>query len=139
MVASEFDIDLNDNPIEKAEGGRSSTIYSREGSIECQLEDFVIRKVIGKGAFGKVFLVENRKEPGEIYAMKSIRKDKIIELEQLESTKLEKHILGSADHPFIVKMHYVFQNEVRLYFVMDLMKGGELFNQILLHKRFPVE
>ena len=35
MVASEFDIDLNDNPIEKGEGGRSSTIYSREGSIEC--------------------------------------------------------------------------------------------------------
>jgi serine/threonine protein kinase len=43
------------------------------------LEDFAIKKVIGKGAFGKVYLVENRRDPGMIFAMKSIRKDKIID------------------------------------------------------------
>ena len=80
IVASDFDIDLNENPIESG-GGRSSTMFSRDGSMDCKLEDFVIRKVIGKGAFGKVFLVENKNEPGQVFAMKSIRKDKIIELE----------------------------------------------------------
>lgn len=52
-------------------------------------------KVLGEGAFGKVFLVKNE-DLDRYYAMKTIRKDKIIEYEQLESTKLEKQILYSV-------------------------------------------
>lgn len=69
--------------------------------------------------------------------MKSIRKDKVIDYEQLESAKLERHILSSSNHPFIVGMEYVFQNEVRIYFLMNFVKGGELFKQIIDFKRFP--
>ena len=57
----------------------------------------------------------------------------------MESTKLEKHILSTSSHPFIVQMHYVFQNDLRIYFLMDLIKGGELFSLILAEKRFPIE
>jgi len=80
-------------------------------------------------------MVEN-KNTGKFYAMKSLRKDIIIDYEQLESTKLEKHILSSSDHPFIVKMQYVLQNDIRIYFLMDLILGGELFTLILNEKRF---
>lgn len=59
------------------------------------------------GSFGKVYLVEN-KNTSEVFAMKSIRKDKIIEFEYLESTLLEKHIALESEHPFIVKMQYLF-------------------------------
>jgi serine/threonine protein kinase len=59
------------------------------------LEDFKLIKVIGEGAFGKVFLVKNE-DLDRVYAMKTIRKDKIIEYDQLESTKLEKTILRSV-------------------------------------------
>ena len=49
-------------------------------------------KVIGRGSFGKVFLVQ-KKNTGEVYAMKSLRKDVILEYDQVESTRLEKDIL----------------------------------------------
>lgn len=64
-------------------------------------------RVLGIGSFGKVYLVENR-NTGEVFAMKSTRKDKIVDYEQIESAKLEKFITHETDHPFIVKMYYIF-------------------------------
>ena len=63
--------------------------------------------MIGRGSFGKVFLVIH-KASGEVFAMKSLRKDVILDSDQVESTKLEKDILMEADHPFLVGMSYVF-------------------------------
>ena len=71
------------------------------------LADFIIKSVIGRGSFGKVFLVQKR-GTDNVYAMKSLRKDIIIEYDQVESTRLEKDILLQADHPFLVGMSYVF-------------------------------
>lgn len=59
--------------------------------------------------------------------MKVIRKDVLIETDQIESTMLEKEILFAADHPFLVGMEFLFQSETRLYFVMPFVKGGELY------------
>lgn len=61
-------------------GSRSSTIYSRDSGESTCLEDFNILKTLGVGSFGKVFLVQH-KEWKDLYAMKSIRKDKVIEYE----------------------------------------------------------
>lgn len=63
--------------------------------------------MVGKGTFGKVFLVENLKD-NKFYAMKCIRKDIIIDNEQFDNIKLEKDILYNIEHPFIVNMEYVF-------------------------------
>ena len=63
--------------------------------------------MIGRGSFGKVFLVIH-KSSGDVFAMKSLRKDVILDSDQVESTKLEKDILMEADHPFLVGMSYVF-------------------------------
>lgn len=95
----------------------------------------MIRKVIGRGSFGKVFLVE-KKNSSEVYAMKSLRKDVIIDYDQVESTKLEKEILMQADHPFLVGMHYVFQTEQKIFFVMRFVRGGELFMHLRNATRF---
>ena len=59
--------------------------------------------------------------------MKSLRKDVILDYEQIESTLLEKDILLQADHPFLVGMEYVFQTEQKIFFVMKFVRGGELF------------
>ena len=87
-----------DDPYEIGRGGRSNTLFSRSGKAVV-LEDFDILKVIGKGTFGKVrvvitqvFLVEKR-DSKEIYAMKALRKDVLIDYDQVENTKLEKEIL----------------------------------------------
>jgi hypothetical protein len=56
----------------------STTLYARSGDKRVGLQDFLIRKVIGRGSFGKVFLVE-KKNSSEVFAMKSLRKDVIID------------------------------------------------------------
>lgn len=56
---------------------RGQTIYSHQKGEEVTLDDFLVKKVIGKGSFGKVFLVE-KKSDHKVYAMKSIRKDILI-------------------------------------------------------------
>ena len=116
----------------------SRTIYAKQNDVEVNLQSFNFIKVIGRGSFGKVFLVK-KKDNGEYYAMKSLRKDVIIDYEQVESTKLEKEILLQADHPFLVGMHYVFQTEQKIFFVMRFVRGGELFMHLRNCTRFPEE
>ena len=58
--------------------GGADAIFARNQNQAASLQDFAIRKMIGKGTFGKVYLVKNKKS-GKFYAMKSIRKDVVIE------------------------------------------------------------
>jgi len=67
--------------------------------------------------------------------MKSIRKDVVIDSEQLENLRLEKTIMLCVEHPFIISMEYVFQRDYRIYFLMDFIKGGELYRLLALKKR----
>lgn len=83
-------------------------------------EDFSMINIIGKGTFGKVFLVKNRIN-NKLYAMKSIRKDIVLEHDSLENLHLEKQILNSVNHPFIINMEYVFIKDFRIYFIMDFI------------------
>ena len=91
-----------------------------------QLNDFNIEKVLGKGAFGKVFLVTKR-DSGQLYAMKSLRKDMIEQRNQKVHTQTEREILGDVKSPFIVQLRFAFQTPDKLYMVMDFINGGELF------------
>ena len=69
--------------------------------------------------------------------MKSLRKDVILEYEQVESTLLEKEILQKCSHPFLVGMEYVFQTSTKLFFVMRFVRGGELFMHLRKSRKFP--
>ena len=110
-------------------------LFKRGQGGDALLEDFKIMKMIGKGTFGKVYLVE-QKGSGNLYAMKCIRKDVIIENDQIDNVELEKKILFSIEHPFLVNMEFVFQHEFRIYFLMRCVKGGELFRHLVQVKRF---
>jgi len=117
-------------------GGRIIFARNQAEKHTVRLQDFVIMKMVGKGTFGKVYLVQHL-QTKKLYAMKCIRKDIVIDNEQFENIKLEKDILYSIEHPFIVSMDYVFQNEFRIYFLMNFIKGGELFRHLNKVKRFP--
>ena len=67
------------------------------------MNDFKLISVIGKGAFGKVMLVE-KKDTGQILAMKSIRKEDIIEKDQIEHTKTERRILEYVNFILFIKL-----------------------------------
>ncbi|KAF8397944.1 hypothetical protein HHK36_016870 [Tetracentron sinense] len=93
------------------------------------LDNFEVMKVVGQGGFGKVFQVRKR-DTSEIYAMKVMPKDKIIEKNQWEFMKSERDILTKVNHPFIVQLRYSFQTKYRLYLVLDFVNGGDLFFQL---------
>lgn len=102
------------------------------------IEDFELLKVLGKGAFGKVMLAQ-KKDNKNIYAIKVLKKQEIIDQDQLEHTKAEKVILQHVNHPFLVGLEYAFQTPEKLYFVMEFMQGGELFQHLRVQKRFTEE
>lgn len=91
-----------------------------------RLDAFKMIKVIGKGSFGKVFLVKEIKT-SQMFALKVLKKDNIIKRNQVEHTKTERSVLGYVKHPFIVGMNMAFQSRDKLYFVLDYCAGGELF------------
>lgn len=72
--------------------GPSAEDDTTQGVKEPNLDDFKIKFVIGKGTFGKVFLAEFSFDK-KLYAIKVIRKDILIEYNQIKNTKLEKDIM----------------------------------------------
>ena len=120
----------------KEEKKRKNTLFSRHKTIKSvELDDFQIMKVLGRGTFGKVCLVQY-KPTKEYYAMKSLKKDVLLDMDQVQSTILEKKILQSLDHPFLVGMVFCFQTEERIYFIMPFIRGGELFQHLRKEKFF---
>ncbi len=95
-------------------------------------------KVIGKGYFGKVSQVKY-KEDGKIFALKSLKKNKLKEAKHIQHTKTERKILEFVHHPFIVSLKFAFQSETKLYLVMDYYNGGELFLHLRKNNRFQEE
>jgi len=96
---------------------------------------FVKLKVIGRGSFGKVFKVQ-KKDTNEIFAMKVLDKAEVAQRNEIIHARSENSILRKLDCPFLVKMHYAFQDHSKLYFVMDYINGGELFFHLQKEGRF---
>ena len=115
---------------------KTKTIYAPAGKKAVTVDDFELLKTLGRGAHGKVLCCERKGQPGERYAMKIIKKQHIIDSNQLEHTMAEKAILSCLDHPFLVSLKYAFQNETKIYFVMEFMRGGELFQHLKRVKAF---
>ncbi|CAD8140929.1 unnamed protein product [Paramecium octaurelia] len=91
--------------------------------------------VIGKGGFGKVWRVELKQAKKE-FALKEMIKAKIIQKRSVNSVMNEKFLLEQLRHPFIVNMHFAFQDRENLYLVLDLLRGGDLRFHISKFKRF---
>lgn len=92
------------------------------------LTDFSLLKVVGKGAFGRVFLA--KKETGKVYAMKRIRKDKVLRSNAVENILLERKILSEVSHPLLLGIRHAFSSKYRFYFFCDYIVGGDLMRHL---------
>ncbi|KAI8912703.1 protein kinase C1 [Gorgonomyces haynaldii] len=115
-------------PSSKAPRRNDSVSPFKGGPRGVTLEDFKFAAVLGKGNFGKVMLAQE-KFTNQYYAIKVLKKEFILEHDEVESTKSEKRCFQVATkmrHPFLVNLHSCFQTESRLYFVMEFVNGGDL-------------
>ena len=72
-------------------------------------------------------MIQN-KRTNRFFAMKSIRKDVVVDLNSISNIHVEKSILLQVNHPFIIGMEYVFVKSYRIYFIMEYIRS-EKFRQ----------
>ncbi|CAH2306944.1 ribosomal S6 kinase alpha-1 isoform X3 [Pelobates cultripes] len=107
------------------------THHVKEGSEKTDSSHFVLLKVLGQGSFGKVFLVRKKTPPDDnhLYAMKVLKKS-TLKVRDRVRIKMKSYILADVHHPFVVKLHYAFQTEGKLYLILDFLRGGDLFTRL---------
>ncbi len=87
-------------------------------------------KLLGKGSFAKVHKAIKKRD-GKEYAIKTIEKAKIFEhTRNLQSMEREIEILRMLNHPSIIKLHEVYENDLYIHIVLEYLRGGELFQQL---------
>ncbi|XP_058061733.1 RAC-gamma serine/threonine-protein kinase isoform X2 [Anopheles bellator] len=106
------------------------------GKMKVTLENFEFLKVLGKGTFGKVILCRE-KSSAKLFAIKILKKDVIIQKDEVAHTMAENRVLKTTNHPFLISLKYSFQTVDRLCFVMQYVNGGELFFHLSRERIFP--
>ncbi|XP_066588212.1 atypical protein kinase C [Prorops nasuta] len=119
------------------------TMGGADGSSDLQsqysLKDFELIRVIGRGSYAKVLMVE-LKRTKRIYAMKVIKKALVTDDEDIDWVQTEKHVFETAsNHPFLVGLHSCFQTPSRLFFVIEFVRGGDLMFHMQRQRRLPEE
>ncbi|MBN3275467.1 STK38 kinase, partial [Polyodon spathula] len=116
--------------IRRSQHARKETEFLRLKRTRLGLDDFESLKVIGRGAFGEVRLVQ-KKDTGHVYAMKILRKADMLEKEQVGHIRAERDILVEADSLWVVKMFYSFQDKLNLYLIMEFLPGGDMMTLLM--------
>lgn len=100
-------------------------------------ESFNLVKLLGKGAFGEVYEVVH-KTTGKHYAMKMLKKRKVLRTSHVRYTFTERNLLSYVRHPYIVPLHFAFQTSNHLALVLQLCPNGNLQKLIEKQERLEV-
>ena len=98
-------------------------------STKVEMNDFEILKTIGRGSLGKILLVRY-KTTGDLYSIKSMRKDQLLSESLIDNILDEKNILSEGQCEFLLSLSFFFQSPERIYLVTPFMKGGDLYHKL---------
>ena len=115
---------MKENP--KIKYGKKTFVGKSQGLF---LDNYDVIKQLGKGGYGKVYEVKNKKT-NEIRACKHLSK---LNMKNIEKFEREINILINSDHPNIIKIYEIYESQRSLYLVMEECKGGEIFDRIIEH------
>lgn len=89
---------------------------------------YELGKQLGHGTFAKVYHARNL-QTGKSVAMKMVAKDKVIKVGMTDHIQREISVMKMVRHPNIVELHEVMASKSKIYFAMELVRGGELFSK----------
>jgi serine/threonine protein kinase len=102
------------------------------------VDEFDLRPTVGMGTFGRVRVVKIKGATDRTpLALKIMKKSEVIRLKQVEHVKAETAILSKIEHPFIVNLIATFQDNKRLFLLLEFINGGELFSHLRTEGRLP--
>lgn len=93
-----------------------------ESKQKMSVDDFTSISTIGQGSYAKVLLVE-KNETKKLFAMKILKKEKVEQRKQEKHVRIERDVLIDVEHPFVIKFYYSFQNDRKLYFILEYCPG----------------
>ncbi len=111
---------MEKTPSKKKYASKGDSVMFKSKNIR---EDYKFTKKLGSGAYGVVYQAKHRIK-GDIRAVKAVRKRKV---EDIATFKNEIEIMKKLDHPNIIRLFEVFENDDWIFFVQELCTGGELF------------
>jgi len=119
---------------------RRETEYIRSRRVRLTNHAFESLKIIGRGAFGEVRLVQMKRNK-KLFAMKKLDKTKMIEKHQEAHVINEREVLADnnrhyKDNPWVVRLYYSFQDANFLYLIMEYVPGGDMMTQLIKYDTF---
>lgn len=97
--------------------------------LDIKLSDLEVRATLGCGAFGRVKLCREPKSD-QYFALKCQSKTSIVESGLQEHVLNEMRVMKKINHPYIAKLYIALQDPSYIYFVLELLQGGELFTHL---------
>ncbi|EPQ54780.1 kinase-like protein [Gloeophyllum trabeum ATCC 11539] len=107
-----------------------SSVIEHQPTREWHLSDFDIGRPLGKGKFGRVYMVRTKCEPKYILALKTLYKSEIVESRVEKQTRREIEIQQNLRHPHILRLYGYFHDEKRIFLMIEFAGKGELYKQL---------
>lgn len=103
---------------------------------EWHLWDFDIGRPLGKGKFGRVYMVRTKSEPRYILALKCLYKSEIVQSRVEKQIRREIEIQQNLRHPHVLRLYGYFHDEKRIFLMLEFAGKGELYKQLTRHGSF---
>lgn len=113
-----------------------SSVLGTRPTREWSLPSFEIGRPLGKGKFGRVYMVRTKCEPQYILALKCLYKSEIIQSRVEKQIRREIEIQQNLRHPNVLRLYGYFHDEKRIFLMLEFAGKGELYKQLSKHGSF---